>query len=333
MAEIDALKQLLDVGANHGPEYGGGLTNHLPMALVALRALGASDARLRSFAKAYATRLHSAPPLQVWRSGDPWTLRLGDHRAWPAYRHLFTRSIEEQGGASVLRTVLPTLLAGVGAAAFHGLIRSAYAVLSDHRGELADGLAYWASNHLPLGDSCVVIESGHPEVEPGFLLAQLLNATSGCVIQGALISERMYSAAALAPFARHVRRLAIDADGTLPVLARLAAEAYVQSADFTVLHLATSAHAMQVLWPFIEDRASALSHYWSAFAAGVVGTAWRPGPTPLPESNMLGWPVIVARALASNDEHVVKMVFSCAEQHRWDASDVWRRAATRAVGP
>ena len=35
------LAELLDAGAAHDAEYAGGLSNHLPMALVALKRLGA----------------------------------------------------------------------------------------------------------------------------------------------------------------------------------------------------------------------------------------------------------------------------------------------------
>ena len=58
----------LDDGLRHAPEYRGGLSNHLPMALVALDALGADAERLCRFASDYARRLEprqSARPLDV----------------------------------------------------------------------------------------------------------------------------------------------------------------------------------------------------------------------------------------------------------------------------
>ena len=39
----------------------------------------------------------------------------------------------------------------VGAAAFHGPIRAAYAVAAGHSHELADALAYWAAAGIPAG--------------------------------------------------------------------------------------------------------------------------------------------------------------------------------------
>ena len=71
---LDRHHRLLDVlevvlGAAFDAEYGKSLSNHLPMALVALQRLGAPDERLDQFAAAYAPRLHAAPPPVPWPAG------------------------------------------------------------------------------------------------------------------------------------------------------------------------------------------------------------------------------------------------------------------------
>jgi hypothetical protein len=43
------LVELLSDGARHAPEFGGGLSNHLPMALLALQRLGADDTHLTAW--------------------------------------------------------------------------------------------------------------------------------------------------------------------------------------------------------------------------------------------------------------------------------------------
>ena len=121
------------------------------MALLALQRLGASEARIDNFAERYVRRLEPAPDCTTWSNSERWQNRLGTRDAWPAYRTLFGEWIGRAGSDEVLAQVLPTLMAGCGAAAFHGIIRTAYAVHSGHDRELADGLAYWACRHLPLG--------------------------------------------------------------------------------------------------------------------------------------------------------------------------------------
>ena len=51
------LNELLDIGLRYAPEYQGALSNHLPMALGALHALGADGDRLHDFFDRYAPRL------------------------------------------------------------------------------------------------------------------------------------------------------------------------------------------------------------------------------------------------------------------------------------
>ena len=163
-----SLRQQLDDSARWDAEYGHNLASHLPMALTALARLGADDARREAFARAYATRLHAAPPRAPWPAGEAWQGRFGDPRAWPAYRSLFDDWIDYEGAPVVLAQALPALLRGVGAAAFHGPIRAAYAVAAGHSHELADALAYWACRWFALGPA----PRGGAEHDPATLLAR-----------------------------------------------------------------------------------------------------------------------------------------------------------------
>jgi hypothetical protein len=224
----------------------------------------------------------------------------------------------------MLPQVLPALMQGVGAAAFHGLIRAAYAVDAGHSYELADALAYWACRWFTLGEPGLRMGS---ESDPAAVLAGLKPGR----LPGDLIAQRMAHAARLPAFERASAALRVDTADMLPRLAHHAAAAYAQTGDFTVLHLVTSAHAMRVLWPWLDDadRLPALHHYARAFVAGRLASG-APGPlaagaAPPP------WPRVVERALASDDEHAIKLVYSCREQERAYGGDLWLRAAARAV--
>lgn len=323
----DALLAMLGQGVRFDAEYREGLSNHLPMALVALRRLGADDARLRAFADSYATRLQPAPSSQPWPAGDPWANRLGQREAWPAYRALFAEWLAQEGAASVLEQVLPLLMTGCGAAAFHAMIRTSYAMQVGHAGELADGLAYWACRFLPLGSAAAASAPVRAVRDAQAVLKALRRAELGQQPTETLIFQRMNEVARHPEFARQVARLAI-ADDTLETLARHAAEFYAACGDFVVLHLVTSAHAARVLEPFCEDREALRLHYWRAYAAAhrasaaaSSGTAPEPWP----------WERIVAQAVASDDDHVIKLVDSCREHEKAWGEGPWRAAATRAL--
>jgi len=296
------------------------------MALVALQALGASDPRLDEFAASYRRKLAPAPAAAAWPLGDAWQSRFGQPDAWPAYRALFAEWLIHEERDAVLAQVLPALMPGCGAAAFHGLIRTAYAVASGHVGELADGLAYWACRHLPLDGGA----GEGAEADPGVVLQALRQALSGWHPDQGLIVQRMQQAALQPAFAPQVMRLRIGAE-SLAALSRLATRLYAESGNFTVLHLVTSCHALRILLPYVDAPLPALRSYWVAYAAGAAGVpAASAAATPAPDA-VPDWPEIVARAVASDDEHVIKLVCSCRDEHRFYGWDDCRRAAARAV--
>jgi Questin oxidase-like len=320
------LRTLLDDAARYDAEYRDNLASHLPMALVALARLGAGGQRLEQFAARYAERLHPAPPPEPWPSGEPWKSGFGDPRTWPAYRTLFNDWLDHEGAGIVLAQALPPLMCGVGAAAFHGLIRAAYAVAAGHSHELADALAYWACRWFTLGDPQAE-RINSDERDPADLLARLHIAKP----RAPLIAERMALVAQHPAFAHCAAALRIDDPAqTLQQLATLAARRYAESGNFTVLHLVTGAHAMRVLLPWIDvdDRPGAVQHYWQAFAAGHVASGLQ---TAAPDGAVQAWEAIVAAAIASDDDHFIKLVDSCREQERAYGGSVWREAASRAL--
>ncbi len=339
---VGLLDQSLAFDAEYTHKGTTNLSNHLPMLLGALQQMGASPTQLQAAFSRYSAQLHPMPPLENWALGDPWRQYLGQPSAWPRYRDLFTLWLEDEGAGEVLRQTLPALLAGCGAAAFHGLLRTAYAVQSAHRAELAHALAYWACRWLDLGLAAVPLPAsksadfGGNATDVGALLASA-SALPGVAGSGSnMIVERMHHAAHQSGFAAALQPLQLGPD-TLQDLARHAAQLYARSGSLTVLHALTSAVALQVLWPFVEEephlQAGALAAYWRAYAAAVCSLGGRlklsAAPAPLP------WPKLVAAALQSPDEHLVKLVHSCQRaQQVWgdvDGSSDWQLAASRAV--
>jgi hypothetical protein len=322
-----ALRDQLSAASRWDAEYGASLSNHLPMALTALARLGASDSRRTEFAARYAQRLHAAPPPEPWPAGEAWRALLGQPRAWPAYRSLWREWIDHEGAADVLAQALPGLMPGVGGAAFHGPIRVAYALAANHADELIDALAYWSCRWF----ACGAADGAGSNADT----LAVLNALdlSADLAPAPLIAQQMAQAAAHPRFAAALARWRVDAHTTLPRLAMLAAERYAARAEFTALHLVTSAHAMTVLLPWLEpdDRAGALRHY-----AGAAAAAWATlprGPVPAANFEILPWPQIVARAIDSGDDHAIKLVDSCRELEAALGGAVWARAASRAVVP
>lgn len=315
------LDELLDDVAGLVPETHDHLSSHLPMALHALQALGAPPQRLRDFHARRRSGLRAADgaaaPVADWR-----VLR-GADGAYPALRASFRAALERDGADTVLRAVLPDLLPGVAAAAFHGVIRTAHAVQAGHRGELAAALAYWAWRWQPLAPP----PAGEPLPFDAWA-DRLVTGAIGWHHPGRLIAERMAGATGSAPYRGLAGRLA-PAPGRLAQLAGFAIGRYAQTLNFTLLHMVTALRALRVLapWAGAVEQAPVLAHaVTAAYLAARV-----PAHTERPVPRHAGWPEVIAAAVASDDDHVIKLVHACHEEAKVYGAGRYLEAATLTV--
>ena len=121
----------------YSAQYGNALADHLPMTLAALKHMGASDVRRAAYADDYVEH-------KRLRALDASDRELTARMAMRA-------RIEREGRAAVLGAELARLGQGIGAGAFHALIRVAYGIGEDANDEIAAGLVYWHDVLLDLG--------------------------------------------------------------------------------------------------------------------------------------------------------------------------------------
>src|SRR5262249_17565359 len=152
----DVLDESLARLAATGPEWGGGLSNHGPMAAEAMIGLGHQDDVARWLDR-YLRRLEE-PPRPTGRITDQtWRAALGDpHRVadWELY---LREQLAEDPWPSVLARWWPRLVPGLAAAATHGIIRTSHAARGLAAGQtnervagLAPGLPYGPAPSLEL---------------------------------------------------------------------------------------------------------------------------------------------------------------------------------------
>lgn len=321
---MSSLHMLLDRAQSFAPEYAGRLSNHLPMALVALDALGATNEQMERGFTNMSRRLAPAPPEAA--PAAVWLSLRGQPNAFASVRAHFIREISEHSAPATLRATLPALLNGVGGNAFHGLIRTAAAVTANHSQELASGLAHWACVHMPLAASKPVDGSSATVTDVLSWLADLGAATSGWKSNANLIADRMLSYSQTAAFQLHGHRLIVS-DGSLRELATIALEHYLRSRNFTVLHLITGTHAMRILSPNFDDPLMAVRHYAIAFAAGVAASGINREAAPLPVTPKR-WEELEVIACNADDEHVIKLIYACREEFRATGDERYRSAAS-----
>lgn len=320
-----ALTTLLDRAQAFAPEYRGNLSNHLPMALVALDSLGADAARMESFFATVGVKLDPAPPLAP--ACDDWVSQRGNLKAFASLRAHFALAIATCGRDATLRQILPLLMDGVGAAAFHGLLRTASAVVAKHDDELASGLAHWACWHMPL--TPFVSPQTDYDADVQSWLAGIAANASDWRSDAGLITWRMKAFAQTAAFCDGADRLQVH-EGTLRELATQALVIYLRTKNFTVLHLITSAHALSLLMPWLDAPLVAVRHYAHAYAAGVAASGVK-ADSPTIAVDVLPWPDITRIAIASDDEHVIKLVYACREEWQVTGDAGYQRAASLVV--
>src|SRR5271166_2010094 len=155
-ADYSALDETLDLMAPMGPDLVNGFSNHAPMAIEAMCAMRRGDAVMPWF-EGYRASLAPRRKRVARLTAESWRAALGDARRTEDWFEFFRNEMEESPWTEVLDTWAARLAPGLMAAATHGVIRTGHAVralaLKDNasrRRELADGLAYWAAEYMPL---------------------------------------------------------------------------------------------------------------------------------------------------------------------------------------
>lgn len=310
MTYDDALHRFLATRAT----FGGGLSNHGPMATEALDHMGAPE-WIGPFVTAYHPRLDARTPPSA-RGGD-WRDLLGE--------------------------LLPDLVGSAAAEAGHCLLRVAHAVRGLERAEasghvpavrvdeLRSALMRWrATGGLPAPDS---LTGGRSVAEWSAELAALATFEP---LPG-LLSASLVVAAEQPGFVDLVARLEpSDQPGdTLDRLALRALDGYLANEDFlsrfTMLHGVTVSTMARVLVDHVDDAAqrrleSAVAGFVAAAAVAFdrrVDTSDAPLPAVLPD--------LAHRAGATLDDHTIKFTDACLGLAERTGTDVPLRAAERQI--
>jgi Questin oxidase-like len=315
--ETEDLNDALTVFAATAPNYGPvGLANHGPMAAEALAHLGRHEA-IPGWVAQYRTRLDDAPPAARPLTEVEWPEALGQADRYPAWLALFEREIADRPVAAVVGEWAPRLLPGAVGAATHGLIRTGHALrgltaadTSPRRLEVAHGLAFWAANYEELPGPPLLI--GHEGVSDALADLPYLPEDAPRPV---LISARVATVAGIADeFEQAVASLGWTG-GAVDLLDQLAtggALAYLRNADeggaIGLLHAVTAPLACELVLPWLaaEDRDAALGYVWQAVAALHVAYDID-RVTPVPTDEPPSAEALVDSALASGDEHAIKL--------------------------
>jgi hypothetical protein len=330
------LQQLLDANGRFALN-GKGTTNHCPMALCALAAMGAPPARLHEFFAQWERRFalpEASPGLRIVR--ESWPAYISQADAFAALRLCFQEWMMEDGPDAVIGQVFSRLPFAPASGAFHAVIRLAYGLEAMHDGEIAAGLAALVSGNLPIE---IAVDEHRVAASVGAGLASLSAALHGAVFKGDMITTRL-RAVALHPLFRSALsaapRLTPLNTMLLDDMARAAIQLYWQTNNFTAMHMVTGLHAVRRVFSHLPELAAEglLPDLWQAFCAAYVSI----GAPPLAEGkgHVLAdgadpWPQLFRLALSSNDDHDIKTVYTCYCENLRAPSLLYSAAAARRV--
>jgi hypothetical protein len=328
-----------------GPEWGGNLANHGPMAAEVLARRG-HGADVHRWVDAYLRRLDELPAAGEVITEQTWQQALGNGRVgdWTAY---LTREAELRPWRELLVTWWPRLLPGIAAGATHGVIRVGHVVrnLLDSDAddpvadtELAHALAYWAARSRTVPG--VLAPAG------GLGPAEALDAVPHLAEQHGPIAGRLDRLAGLDGWPGSVAALrpAADPDEVLTRLDELISAATLRYLDYghgspvLLVHTATAPNAVLHILPALPTGfwAPSLSAAWAASAA--ITSTYAPAE-PMPRDERPDPPAgpdavhdLVERAVAHGDEHVIKFADTAADVYQRTADPDALAAAVHASG-
>lgn len=340
-AALDAaLRQFHD----SDPEFGGGMSNHGPMASEALETMGYPD-RIEPFAARYRERLEPMTSGHAMTDAE-FDAAVGNPGARVDLIATVSRRVRDAGPQATLGALVPRLLPGLVAAAFHGTLRTAHAVRAWTRHdaavrqtEIAHGLGYWAARYVTLPGQ----PGGKPEA--GVSVVDALSAVPLVPAEqrgGGLIVDRFGVLSALPGYAEAVARWdpdAVSPHETLDALSAAAARLLLTNSSgrsrFVYLHAVTGTAAIRTLLDVLSpaDQKEAARHLFGAVAA-VHATHGEAG-----DALARAWPMSQADPAAlrsaaadSTDDHTIKLVeASLREYDRTGRPELLAAAAARVA--
>lgn len=308
-----------------------GTTNHCPMALSALAKMGASDQQLQNFYDFWSQKFCLPRDQNGCHGGiQGWKASLGRREDFHALQGYFQAEIEVCSVQKVLIDVLDASVFAPATGAFHALIRLSYGLEVGHKGEVAAGLAFLVCANLVLAQPQVVPpKSDLPDTQSVAQRFSLFHRQFRDVnFEADSITTRLQLVANDRIFWQtHTQMGELgNTQSLIDDMAVVAIRLYIQTKNFTVLHMVTGVAALRVLLnsePTL-NQTRIIESFWLAFCAAYVSVG---APALLEDEGVMGvsehksegesaWLKYMELARGSKDDHVIKLTYTCWSEDR-----------------
>ncbi len=299
---------------NLSPVYGYRLSNHLPMAIHALRHLGMTEKNIVEFAKKYVKEKEIEKVKEETIVINNVSDFLGKRKHYLELVRFFYNEIKLNGSEYVIRKYIDELIEGSSCDAFHGLIRLAYAIEVGDDKEISRSLAYMVYCYTKFD-----IDVNDFEVKDPWDTVDTLSKSKHFkqkVFELPLISGRMLEVSRDKEIYNLLGRLPENYN-TEKGINELAVKLYALTADFTALHGFTSTHALSIILPYLTDKRNAIQLHWIHIQIAYLSTNCTE-ISEIREVDKVTWDEIFSKALRSEDVHTHKLIYSlhkCFEKY------------------
>lgn len=349
----EALDEALQRLHNQEPQSRQGLSTHAPMVAEALCALGYADEAV-PWVRNYGAPIRRLPKPSSPINRNQWRTALGPRMGitsweeanarWGDWKEFFTTELAENPWQNVLEIWLPRFAPGMCGAATHGVIRTAHAVRAlgrretpARRGELARGLAYWASSYeeLPTGGGK---KARFETFADALADVPLYWEAFGKSPQGRNIVEALRHVRELDRFAdvRDLIAEPTDLSAAISALTATFARVYLRHGTkhdaIAFVHAVTGPCALRRIAPFVRLKTAkaALPYAWQT-AAAIYSAYARDRDFRRPEETKLTPDELALRALKSGDEHAIKFTEAMIAEHKLNPDPAYLAAAEDAI--
>jgi hypothetical protein len=322
---IDAALELLH---HTGPEYGGGLSNHGPMAAEAMLAMGRPEAIL-PWVERYQHRLSEHPTPSTPIAHAQWREVLGDRARLADWITFFDHKLADASWPEVVHHWVPHLSPGLMAVGTQRLIQTGHAVRALARGEtpqrrheLAEGLGYWSAGYQPLPGHPSGTDRGWGSRQP---LAHVCRPHDPMFRAQGVIHEAVQGLEADPAFAPVIDLIRPDGDLSrfLSELTELSASLYLAQTNDLIafVHAVSVPNALRLLLPYLAeaDVRLAARDAWYATTSPPFPTTFEPPG----ESRE----ILIDRPMAAGGAHTIKLTEACLRKYAIHPHPVYLVAA------
>ena len=322
----------------YGPDLRNGLTNHAPMAVEALAALGRAEA-IMPWLEHYRKGMLPRPVAHSPLNPEDWQAALGKENRVADWNTFFVNELKDAPWHEVLARWTERLAPGFCASAMHGIIRVGHAARSLSEletpariRELADGLGYWAAAYqtLPTAQNVTRPLSAQEAITKVPSVPPAQRKFSGTIVSSL---EALDEWPDFAP-AIGLLDIKFAPSQMISEMSETFARVYLANAHdvlstIVFIHSVTGVVALRSILPYLPETTTPelLRYAWQGSCALYSAFGQSPPSAEKIESPRESRDTLIDIAVTNGDEHVIKFTEACLREYDLNPSSAYLAAA------